>query len=99
MNPVEYDGMFQVIGIGAHAIYPVVTTYSTASTGGSTTVTTTRRLVELTAVAGVLTATLPTTDVRLGAEVKLATATDNATADTLSIVDIAPSPLCEGCSF
>jgi len=99
MNPVEYDGSFQVIGTGAHAVYASVTEYtaSTVSTGGSTTpaplFTTTRQLVALNAVAGILTASLPRIDVALRAEVKLAPATDNAAADTLSIVDMIPSPM------
>src|SRR5262245_4932642 len=53
MNPVEYDGSFQVIGTGAHAVYAIVTVYtaSTVAPGGSTTpaplFTTTRQLVAL----------------------------------------------------
>jgi hypothetical protein len=96
MNPVEYDGSCQVIGTGLHAVYTVVTTTSTSSAGSPTTplsITTTRRLVALNAVAGVLTASPPSIDVPLRAEVKLALATDNAAADTLSIVDMVPNPM------
>jgi len=101
LNPVEYDGSFQVIGIGAHAVYAIVTAYtattSTVLPGGPTTATpviaftTTRRLVALNAVAGILTASVPSLHVPLRAEVKLALATDNTAADTLSLVDMGMS--------
>ncbi len=84
----EFDGSFQVVGAGAHAVYAIVTSYVQAATS----VTATNRLVALTVIAGVLPSTLPSVDVPLRADVKLSPANDIRLQDVLSIVD-APIPM------
>jgi hypothetical protein len=87
MPPVVYDGAFQVIGTGWHAVYAVVNNYALASR--SLSLSATRRLVALNAVAGVLPASLPSVDVPIRADLKLAAAADRTVPDTFSFVDIA----------
>jgi hypothetical protein len=87
MTPVEYDGGFQVIGTGWHAVYAVVNSFALPSR--SLSLSATRRLVALNAVAGVLPASLPSVDVPIRADLKLAAAADRTVPDTFSFVDIA----------
>ncbi len=86
----EFDGPFQIVGVGAHAVYAIVNATSATSTGAFTAA---RRLVALTLTGMLPLAVLPSADVPPRADVKLSAAADTRSADTLSFVDAAPNPM------
>jgi hypothetical protein len=98
----EYDGALQVVGIGWHAVYAILNTYTASTTPTSTTDDATfvlpvfsvnRRLVALAAAAGTLPSTLPSINVPMRSDVKLSASLTNTAPDTLSFVDTASNPL------
>ncbi|MBI4474106.1 MAG: hypothetical protein HY646_15660 [Acidobacteria bacterium] len=97
----EYDGSFQVIGVGRNAVYAIVNAYAltpvttVTRTDGGTTATiaaATRRLVSLKFGGAGAPASLPSLDVPLRAEVKVSAADESNGLDTIALVDAAPAP-------
>ena len=88
--PVEYDGAFQVVGVGWYAVYAIVNAYVAEPTA----VPPTRRLVAFNVVvAGVPLSPLPAIYVPLRAEVQLSAARDSSGSDIISFVDPLSDPL------
>jgi hypothetical protein len=85
----QYDGIFQVVGVGRYAVYAIVTDYSIGVTTpqGSTSVT--RRLVAL----GPLFPALPSVDVPLQADVKVSAVGDDGAPDTIAFIGNVPTPV------
>ena len=86
--PVQYPGVFQVIGGGWYAVYATINGY----VAGPTAVAPTRRLVAFNVVAGVPLSPLPYIDTPLRAEIKLSPARDNTASDIISFVDPPSDP-------
>lgn len=103
----DYDGSFQVIGVGRYAVYAISSTYSmvTSSTTSNTVTATasattiafvaSRHLVALNANGGVLPQAqlLPSLEVPSRAEVKVSSVGDDGLPDVIAFVDSVATPL------
>ena len=90
LPPIQYDGAYQVIGAGWHAVYAITNTYLT---GPTVSFAPARTLVAFNVTAGVPLSPLPTLEVPIRADVKLSAARDAGSPDLISFVDVALSPL------
>lgn len=87
----EYDGNFQIVGVGRYAVYAIVTNYSAAASSGQAP-TSTRQLVAL----GAAFPTLPSIDVPSGTDVKISAVGDDGALDTIAFMPIVITPLAIG---
>jgi hypothetical protein len=85
----QYQGTFQVVGVGRYAVYAIVTSYPTTSTASQAPASMTRQLVAL----GPSFPTLPSIDIALGDDVKVSAVGDGSAPDTIAIVAKAVAPL------
>jgi hypothetical protein len=90
----QYDGTFQVIGVGRYAVYAIITNYAVAATPVVATpvqapTSVTRQLVAL----GPSFPTLPSIDVPLQTDAKVSAVGDNGELDTITLVDNVVRPL------
>jgi hypothetical protein len=76
----QYDGTFQVVGVGRYAVYAIITSYAASGI---------RQLVAL----GPKFPTLPSMDVPLQTDVKVSVVGDGVELDTIALVDNAITPL------
>ncbi|HYR90664.1 MAG TPA: hypothetical protein VE422_41755 [Terriglobia bacterium] len=88
-KPVDFDANLQVVGAGRHAVYVLSSTYANGPTFAPA-----RRLMALSIAGTALVSPVPSIDVPVNADVKLAAATDSSASDVISFVDPAnPFPL------
>ena len=87
----QYNGSFQIAGVGRYAVYAIVNDYGFSMAASQTPVpiTIVRRLVAL----GPVFPTLPSLDVPLQADVKVSAVGDDGTPDSIAFVDVTPSPI------
>jgi hypothetical protein len=78
-NGYDYDGYFQVVGVGLNAVYAIETSIPATSTASV------RRVVALRVVAGTLPTTLPS--VPASGDVKLSPGTGSGDPDRLALID------------
>src|SRR5262249_55391563 len=83
----QYNGFFQVTGVGRYAVYALVNDY-VASATPTQAPTFLRRLVAL----GPLFPTLPSVDVPFQAQVKVSAVGDDSALDAIAVVDNRPNP-------
>ena len=83
----QYDGYYQLLGAGQHAVYAAVTTYSAASTATIQAMTSTRKLLAFIGTA-------PTVEapISLAGDVRLNPSVDNR-PDVISVLDYLYMPL------
>ena len=84
----EYEGSFQIVGVGRYAVYAIVTNYSAATSSGQAP-TSTRQLVAL----GPVFPTLPSIDVPWGTDVKISAVGDDSAPDTIAFLPGVITPL------
>src|SRR5262249_7343284 len=85
----QYDGSFQVVGVGRYAVYALVTNYPIDTMSAPASISITRRLVAL----GSSFPALPSIDVPLQADVKVSANGDDGALDTIALIDTMPSPV------
>jgi hypothetical protein len=88
----QYDGTFQVIGVGRYAVYAIITNYAFVATpvqAPQAPTSMTRQLVAL----GPSFPTLPSVDVPLQTDAKVSAVGDNGELDTITLVDNVVRPL------
>jgi len=87
----QYDGTFQVIGVGRYAVYAIITNYAVAATPVQAPTSMTRQLVAL----GLSFPTLPSVDVPLQTDAKVSAVGDDGELDTITFVDNVVRPLAD----
>ncbi|PYS26069.1 MAG: hypothetical protein DMG11_21240 [Acidobacteria bacterium] len=87
LKPVDFDGNLQVLGAGRQAVYAFSNMYANGPTFVAT-----RRLLALSIAGTALISPVPSVDVPINADVKLAAAADSSAADVISVID-AGNPL------
>jgi hypothetical protein len=86
----QFDGTFQVVGVGRYAVYAIITNYATtASTAVPAPTTFTRQLVAI----GPAFPTLPPIDVPAQTDVKISAVGDDSAPDTIVFVPYVITPL------
>ncbi len=88
----QFNGTFQVVGVGRYAVYAVITDYpmfTTLAQPAQPSMLPARSLVAL----GPAFPTLPSVAVPLQAEVKVSAVGDDGAPDTIAFVDMTPSPI------
>ena len=88
----QYQGTFQVVGVGRYAVYAIVTNYAIVATAGQAPTSITRQLVAL----GPSFPTLPSIDVPFNASVKISAVGDDGAPDTIAFVPNVLTPLVAG---
>jgi hypothetical protein len=89
-NGYDFDGLFQVVGVGLNAVYAIQTSVPASSNTAA------RHLVALQVIAGTLPATLPS--VTASPDVKLTPGTGSGDPDRLALIDsvFVPAPAAGG---
>jgi len=82
----DYDGAFQLVGVGRRAVYAIVSAYTVPTTAMPIAVNVARRLVALNAVAGTLPTSLPSIDLLSGDDVKISADDDGSGAETIALI-------------
>ena len=85
----QYDGIFEVVGVGRYAVYAIITNYAIVSASGQSPVSPTRQLVAL----GPSFPTLPSVDIPLTATAKVSAVGDVGAPDTIAVVPNVITPL------
>ena len=85
----QYEGTFQVVGVGRYAVYAIITTYPLSATSGQASTSVTRQLVAI----GPKFPELPSIDVSFQSDVKISAIGDGKDSDTIALVDSVITPL------
>jgi hypothetical protein len=85
----QYDGSFQIAGVGRYAVYAIVTDSVAAPSSPNIPTSVTRHLVAM----GSLFPTLPSIDIPSQSDVKVSNVGDDGTPDTIAFIDRVPAPL------
>jgi hypothetical protein len=94
-STAQFNGAFQVVGVGRYAVYALITDYppfTTVAQPAPPSMLPARSLVAL----GPDFPTLPSVAVPLQAEVKASAVGDDGAPDTIAVVDMTPSPILLG---
>jgi hypothetical protein len=79
----QYDGTFQVVGVGRYAVYAILTSYPAATVSSQFPAVVTRQLVAI----GPSFPTLPSVDLPLQNDVKVSAVGDDGAPDTIVFID------------
>ena len=88
-SDAQYEGAFQVVGVGRYAVYVLVNEYGFATTSTQTSIVFTRRLVAL----GPAFPMLPSLDVPIRADVRVSPVGDDGAPDSIAFVDSPATPV------
>jgi hypothetical protein len=89
-NDAQYEGTFQVVGVGRYAVYAIITTYPSIAASPLAPVSVSRQLV---AIGPSSFPTLPSIDIPLQSDVKVSAVGDDGEPDTIAVVDNVVTPL------
>jgi len=85
----QYEGTFQVVGVGRYAVYAIITNYPISTLLPQAAPSITRQLVAI----GPSFPTLPSVDIPLQSDVKVSPVGDDGVLDTIAFVDNTITPL------
>jgi hypothetical protein len=88
----QYQGTFQVVGVGRYAVYAIVTNYTIVANPVQAPTSITRQLVAL----GPSFPTLPSIDVPFDVNIKVSAVGDDGAPDTIALVPNVVTPLLAG---